>query len=362
MVNLPMPPPEMLTAIKRGLVIPAHPLALNRNRKFDERRMRALTRYYIDAGAGGLAVGVHTTQFEIRNPSIGLYRPVLENVANTAKEWRRAKSPFALIAGICSDTSQALHEAQVAAAYGYHAGLLSLSALKDATDDELISHCKAVADVIPLFGFYLQPAVGGRKLSIDFWRRFAQIENAIAIKIAPFNRYETINVARAVAESGRAGEVALYTGNDDNIVNDLLTPFNFSSVKNTSPMTSENIHIVGGLLGQWAVWTKAAVDLFSEIQAIINSQSPIPRHLLTIGAQLTDANAAIFDAANNFAGCIPGIHEILRRQGLLEGRWCLDENLDLSPGQADEITRVCAAYPHLTDDAFVAEYINKWLA
>ncbi len=332
------------------MVIPAHPLALNSIGKFDEKRNALLTRYYIDSGAGGLAVGVHTTQFEIRNPGIDLYKPVLENVAGTVNSWK-TRQPVALIAGICGETKQAEGEAETASELGYHAGLLSLSALKNASDDTLIAHCQAVAEIIPTFGFYLQPAVGGRKLSFDFWRRFSLIDNVVAIKVAPFDRYETINVARAVAASGRASDIALYTGNDDNIVGDLLTPFTFGDI---------TVRFVGGLLGQWAVWTKAAVDLFNEIRDVVNSDTPIPRHLLEIGAQLTDANAAIFDARNNFAGCIPGIHEILRRQGLLENRLCLDSSLDLSHGQADEIDRVCKSYPHLTDDDFVSQHLDKW--
>jgi len=346
----PMPPTDILSVLKEGMVIPAHPLALNNVGKFDEKRMALLTRYYIDSGAGGLAVGVHTTQFEIRDPRINLYKPVLENVAGTVNSWM-ARQPVALIAGICGETKQAVSEAETAIGLGYHAGLLSLSALKDASDDKLIDHCQAVAEVIPIFGFYLQPAVGGRMLSFDFWRRFSQIENVIAIKVAPFDRYETINVARAVAASGRASEIALYTGNDDNIVADLFTPFTFGDT---------TIRFAGGLLGQWAVWTKTAVDLFNKIKEAVSSDTPIPRHLLEIGAQITDANAAIFDARNNFAGCIPGIHEILRRQGLLENRRCLDSDLDLSPGQADEIDRVCNAYPHLTDDDFISQHLDDW--
>lgn len=362
MIQPPLPPTEIIARIKNGLFIPAHPLALNGERKFDERRMTALTRYYFDAGAGGLAVGVHTTQFEIRNPSIGLYKPVLGNVAHTVNEYNNSGKTIALIAGICGPLHQAVNEAKTAVDIGYHTGLLSLGAMKDATDDELISHCAAVAEVIPLFGFYLQPAVGGRKLGFDFWWNFCQIENAIAIKVAPFDRYETIEVARAVVEAGRAGDIALYTGNDDNIVGDLLTTFRFSDDPGTDEFGGhKSIRIAGGLLGQWAVWTKTAVELFNEIKSLISSKSPVPQRILTLGAQLTDANAAIFDAANNFAGCISGINEILSRQGLLEGRWCLDPALDLSPGQTDQINRVITAYPHLTDDEFVSKHLDDWL-
>lgn len=353
----PMPPDEILAALRRGLVIPAHPLALTAERKLDERRQRALTRYYLAAGAGGVAVGVHTTQFEIRDPNVGLYRPVLELAAETIGEYeRKAHRPVVRVAGICGPTRQAVSEAQTAAQLGYHAGLLSLGAMRDADTDELISHCRAVAEVIPLFGFYLQPSVGGRVLGADFWRRFAGIPNAVAIKIAPFNRYQTLDVVRAVAEAGRAGEIALYTGNDDSIVHDLLTAFRF--VVDGKPVRQR---IVGGLLGHWAVWTLRAVELLREIHAVAESEAPVPQELLTRAAEITDCNAALFDPANAFAGCIAGIHEVLRRQGLLQGRWCLNPREDLSPGQMQEIDRVMAAYPHLADDEFVAAHLDEWL-
>ncbi len=362
MKHLLSPPGEIISRLRDGLFIPAHPLALNRERKFDERRMRALTRYYLDCRVGGLAVGVHTTQFEIRNPSIGLYKPVLENVAGTVREFKTEGEPVALIAGICGKTSQAVDEARLASELGYHAGLLSLGALPDASDDELIEHCTAVSEVIPLFGFYLQPAVGGRKLGFDFWWKFCGIENAVAIKVAPFDRYETLEVARAVVEAGRGGDVALYTGNDDNIVNDLLTAFRFGDEAGANENNGhKSVRIVGGLLGQWAVWTRSAVRLFNEIKAIVKGRMPIPYRLLTLGAQITDANGAIFDAANCFRGCIPGINEVLTRAGLLEGRWCLDAGLDLSPGQEREIDRVMAGYPHLWDDDYVNEHLDRWL-
>ncbi len=318
----------------KGLVIPAHPLALTSALRLDERRQRALSRYYLAAGAGGLAVGVHTTQFAIRD--IGLYEPVLA----LAAEEMRGRDVIA-VAGVCGGTAQAVAEANTAARLGYDAALLSLSALRDASIDELIAHARAVAEVLPLFGFYLQPAVGGRVLPYDFWRRFAEIPNVAGIKIAPFNRYQTIDVLRAVRDSGRA-EIALYTGNDDHIVLDLLHPA-FS----------------GGLLGHWAVWTKCAVEM---LQRIKNERgAPVSPAWLRIADEMTDANAALFDAANNFRGCIAGLHEILRRQGLLAGRWCLDEHEDLSPGQAQEIDRVCRAYPHLRDDEFVKENLDRWL-
>lgn len=329
--------------LREGQVIPAHPLALDSARKLDERRQRGLTRYYIEAGAGGIAVGVHTTQFAIRDPAIGLYRTVLELAADEASAARRnASRPFALIAGVCGHTPQALSEAEVAVSLGYHAGLLSLGDWRTETEAEIIDHCRAVAEVIPLFGFYLQPAVGGRVLSYDFWRRFSEIANVWAIKIAPFNRYQTFDVVRAVVEAGR-DDIALYTGNDDNIVADLLTPYPIN-VGGTTVLR----WIDGGLLGQWAVWTRASVKLLERIKRARESGS-IDSSLLSLGAALTDANAAVFDAANAFRGCIPGIHEVLRRDGLLDGIWCLDPNEMLSPGQAENITRAIRSYPALTD-------------
>ncbi|MGH9662036.1 MAG: dihydrodipicolinate synthase family protein [Bryobacteraceae bacterium] len=314
----------------RGMAIPAHPLALTAERRLDERRQRALTRYYLAAGAGGVAVGVHTTQFEIRRH--GLYRPVLE----IARE-ELDRSEAVRIAGVVGPTPQAVAEAETARALGYDACLLSMGALRDASVADLLAHARAVADVAPLFGFYLQPAVGGRVLPYEFWRGFAEIDNVVAIKIAPFNRYQTIEVLRAVADSGR--DIALYTGNDDNIVVDLLTP-----------------PFAGGLLGHWAVWTKRAVELVDRARGATPD-----RAWLKLAMDTTDANAALFDAANHFHGCIPGIHEILLRQGLLAGRWCLNPAEDLSPGQMEEIDRVVRAYPHLNDDEFVREHRDEWL-
>ncbi len=327
-----------------GLVIPAHPLALKSNRKLDERRQRALTRYYLAAGAGGIAVGVHTTQFAIRDPRIGLLEPVLSLAIEESRS-----SEIVKIAGVCGKSEQALDESQLAKVSGYDAVLLSFAALNDATLPELLEHARIIASVMPVMGFYLQPAVGGRFLPYEFWRKFVEIENVVAIKIAPFNRYQTVDVVRALAESGRPHEVALYTGNDDNILNDLLTPFVFGN---------QRIRIAGGLLGHWAVWTKTAV---SHLALVKNNSDAISREQLTLAQQITDANAAIFDPAHQFRGCIPGIHEILRRQGLLEGRWCLDPNEDLSPGQMEEIDRVCRSYPRLQDDTFVQEHLDDWL-
>lgn len=334
-----------------GQVIPAHPLALTAQRTLDEQHQRALTRYYIDAGAGGVAVGVHTTQFAIRHPQHRLYRPVLELAAETVRAWRGADArPFALVAGVVGDTRQAVAEAETAAALGYHIALLGLGALPHASEAELILHCRAVADVLPLFGFYLQTAVGGRVLSYAFWRAFAEIENAWAIKIAPFNRYQTIDVVRAVADSSR-DDLALYTGNDDSIIADLLTPF---------PAAAGARRIRGGLLGQWAVWTRVAVQLLARVQA--TREGVTESGWLRENAAITDANGAIFDAAHGFAGCIPGIHAILHRRGQLKGIWCLDPAETLSPGQAEEIDRVCRLYPELSDDVFVSEHLERWLA
>ena len=345
-------PEQVLATLRRGVVIPAHPLALDAGRKLDPRRQRALSRYYLDAGAGGLAVGVHTTQFAIRDAA--LYRPVLELAMRTASEW--AKTPPVMIAGLAGRTVQAVNEAQVARDLGYHAGLLSLAAMKSASQDELIAHAEAIAREIPLVGFYLQPAVGGIVLPVSFWRRFAAIENVVAIKMAPFNRYRTLDVIRGVVEAGADDRITLYTGNDDHIVLDLVTPF--TVMANGRPIT---VRIKGGLLGHWSVWVKSAVDLLARVHAAAGS-GPIPAELLALDSQVTDCNAAIFDVANDFHGVICGCHEILRRQGLLEGIWCLDPNESLGPGQLEEIDRICAAYPHLADDAFVSANVARWLA
>lgn len=341
-----------------GVVIPAHPLALTPRRTLDERRQRALTRYYVHAGAGGIAVGVHTTQFAIRDPRHGLLRPVLELARDAAAEWRarlRTRQPLALVAGICGETRQAVQEAALAAALGYHAGLVSLGAMAAASDAQLVRHCRAIADVLPVIGFYLQPAVGGRALGFPFWRELAEVPGVVAIKIAPFNRYATLDVVRAVVEAGR-DDIALYTGNDDAILVDLLTPFRF-----VAGGTHVERRIVGGLLGQWAVWTKRAVEMLQAVQRE-TSRARIGREWLARAAALTDANGALFDARHAFAGSIPGIHEVLRRQGLLRGVWCLDPRERLSSGQAEEIDRVLRSYPELTDDAFVAEHREEWLA
>ena len=336
-------------------MIPAHPLALNAERKLDERRQRALTRYYVAAGAGGLAIGVHTTQFAIRDARTGLFEPVLRLAAEEMDRADRTRTePLVRVGGICGDTAQAVREAQLLKEFRYSAGLLSLAAVHDLDDQALIAHCQRVANILPIIGFYLQPAVGGRALSHRFWRQFAEIENVVAIKIAPFNRYHTLDVVRAVAESGR--DIALYTGNDDNIVMDLVTPYAFTIDGELCER-----RIVGGLLGHWAVWTKRAVELHRECRTLALAAQPIPKSLLQRSVEVTDCNAAFFDTANQFAGCIAGLLEVLRRQGLLEGIWCLDPNETLSPGQREEIDRVYRAYPALNDDNFVNEGREAWL-
>jgi hypothetical protein len=341
--------------LRKGTVIPAHPLALNAERKLDERRQRALTRYYVAAGAGGLAIGVHTTQFAIRDARIGLFEPVLRLAVEEMDRADRTRSePLVRVGGICGETAQAVREARLLNDLRYSAGLLSLAAVPDLDNQALIAHCQRVADILPIIGFYLQPAVGGRVLSHKFWRRFVEIENVVAIKIAPFNRYHTLDVVRAVAESGR--DIALYTGNDDNIVMDLVTPYAF-----TIDGQLRERRIVGGLLGHWAVWTKRAVELLDECRMVAVAAQPIPRSVLQRSVEVTDCNAAFFDAANHFAGCIAGLHEVLRRQGLLEGIWCLNPNETLSPGQREEIDRVYRAYPELNDDDFVREGREEWL-
>jgi dihydrodipicolinate synthase/N-acetylneuraminate lyase len=340
-------PAGVLETLRRGVVIPAHPLALTSTRRLDEARQRALTRYYVDAGSGGLAVGVHTTQFAIRE--VGLFEPVLRLAAETAAA--STQRPLVMIAGAAGKTAQAVKEAQLARGLGYHAVLLSLAAMKGASDDDLIEHCRTVAREMPLVGFYLQPAVGGIVLGSRFWRRFSEIENAVAIKTAPFNRYHTLDVVRGLVEAKAVDRVTLYTGNDDHIVLDLLLPFRVGGT---------TVRIKGGLLGHWSVWTKKAVELLDRIHATVASGT-VDEDLLSLDAQVTDSNAAFFDPAHDFHGVIAGCHEVLRRQGLLQGIWCLDPKESLSPGQAEEIDRVHREYPHLNDDAFVRENLARWL-
>ena len=341
-------------ALAQGLVVPAHPLALDADGRLDERHQRALTRYYVASGAGGLAVGVHTTQFAIREPAVGLFEPVLSLARDEMDRADRGRLiPLVRIGGICGLTPQAVQEASLLAGLGYHAGLLSLAALREASDDDLIVHCQRVAAIVPLIGFYLQPAVGGRPLGYAFWRRFAEIERVMAIKIAPFNRYQTLDVIRAVVDAGR-DDIALYTGNDDNIVGDLVTPYRLQT-----PAGPIERRVVGGLLGHWAVWTERASALLAECRAAARDRH-VSAALLRMGIEVTDCNAAVFDAANAFQGCIAGIHEVLRRQGLLTSTRTLTGET-LGPGQVDELDRVCRAYPHLVDDEFVAEHLETWL-
>ncbi|GAB6928435.1 dihydrodipicolinate synthase family protein [Paenibacillus sp. JCM 10914] len=347
--------PEQRKALQEGLVIPAHPLALDANRKLDERRQRALTRYYAASGAGGIAVGVHSTQFEIRDKGVDLYEPVLRLAIEEVRQAELTR-PFIMVAGVCGPTEQALEETALAKKLGYDAVLLSMGGLDGWSEQEILKRTKQIAQAMPVIGFYLQPSVGGKIFSFDFWRAFAEIPNIVAIKMAPFNRYQTIDVVRAVCYSSRRDEIALYTGNDDNIVNDLLTTYQFQvdGVTVTKP-------IVGGLLGHWAVWTRTAVKLLEEVKAA-RQDDRIAKEWLTRSIEVTDSNAAFFDPAHQFAGCIPGIHEVLRRQGLLEGIWCLNPHETLSPGQAEEINRVYRDYPHLHDDDFIQEHLEEWLS
>lgn len=346
---------QIREALQHGLVIPAHPLALDEAGRLDERHQRALTRYYAAAGAGGLAVGVHMTQFAIRDSRIGLFEPVLSMAREEMdRADARRRTPLVRIGGICGRTGQALAEADLLSQLGYHAGLVSLAALADSSDGELIAHSERVAERIPLVGFYLQPSVGGRPLSYAFWRRFAEIEHVVAVKVAPFNRYQTLDVVRAVMEAGR-DDIALYTGNDDHIVGDLVTSCRFPA-----SLGARERRIVGGLLGHWAVNTRRASELLCRCHTAASSGC-VPTALLRTGIEVTDANAAYFDAANGFAGCVAGIHEVLRRQGLLATARCLDPHEVLSPGQAAEIDRVHHAYPHLLDDEFVAAHLEEWL-
>jgi dihydrodipicolinate synthase/N-acetylneuraminate lyase len=344
---------EVKELLFKGTVIPAHPLVLDENRALDKERQRRLTRYYIASGAGGVAVGVHTTQFEIRRPEVNLLETVLRLAAEEIDKAQLSR-PFIKVAGIVGTTSNAIKEAQLAVNYGYDLGLVSPGGLNDYSEHDLIRHIHEVSEIIPVFGFYLQPAVGGRILSFNFWRQFVEIPNVHAIKVAAFNRYQTIDVVRAVCDTERRNEIALYTGNDDNIVADLLTPYQF----NVNGETVKK-RFAGGLLGHYAVWTKKAVELFAEIKKCLSNNSEGINSLLSKGIEVTDMNEVIFDARNSFHGCIPGIHEVLRRQGLLEGRWCLNPKEELSNGQTEEIDRIYEMYPHNTDDAFVKEFLEK---
>lgn len=339
--------------LHEGTVIPAHPLALDSHHKLDEYRQRRLTRYYLACGAGGVAVGVHTTQFDIRRPEVALLEPVLKLSAEEI-DCAQLNRPVIKIAGICGPTEQAVKEADLAVKYGYHLGLVSLGGLNDFSEDQLIKHIKTITTIIPIFGFYLQPAVGGQLLSFSFWKRLAELPGVHAIKTAPFNRYQTLDVVRAVCHSSRREEIALYTGNDDNIIADLLTNYRF----NINGKIIEK-KFAGGLLGHWSVWTHKAVQLFEKIKSCVQNDYSGIEELLAQGVAVTDMNAAIFDPSHAFRGSIAGIHEVLRRQGLLEGIWCLDEKETLSPGQLQEIDRVTEIYPELTDDEFVKNFLKK---
>ena len=345
--------PQVLAKVRKGTVIPAQVLALDENRKFAPKYQRALCRYFIDSGVGGIAVGVHSTQFAIRDPQIGLFEPVLKETGKFIDEYcAQTGRKIIKVGGVCGRTEQAVREAEFEGSCGYDAVLLSMAAFKNDSIESMITHCREVAKVMPLIGFYLQPSVGGRRLPYEFWRDFFEIENLLAVKMAPFNRYCTLDVMRAAAESGR-DDVTLYTGNDDNLLIDLISEYKFNGKK---------LRIKGGLLGHWSCWTKKAVELLDELHAVIDRGADIPQELLTRAIEITDCNAAFFDTAHDFAGCIPGLHEVLRRQGLLPGTWCLDPEEVLSPGQSDEISRVYAAYPHLHDDAFVKANLDRWLA
>ena len=338
-----------------GTVIPAHPLALRADLQLDEPRQRGLTRYYIASGAGGVAVGVHTTQFEIRSPEIDLYETVLR-IAAEEIESARLDRPFMKVAGVVGLTDQAVKEANVALKYGYDLALVSMAAFKNQSESDIIAHIRTIAEIIPVFGFYLQAAIGGRVYSYNFWQQFAEIPNVLAIKVAAFNRYQTLDVVRAVCNSSRVNEIALYTGNDDNIVADLITPYRFEVNGEIIEKT-----FVGGLLGHWAVWTEKAVKVLAAAKEFVKNEHAHAADILRLNMEVTDMNAAIFDPAHNFHGCITGVHEVLKRQGLMEGIWTLNPNETLSPGQAEEITRVTRDYPHLVDDEFVADFLAQQL-
>lgn len=355
-MNIPMPSLEIHEILKKGVAIPASPLALDTHRHWDENSQRTVYRYYAAAGAGGIAVGVHTTQFEIRNPEIGLFEPLLKFAAREIDAISHQQNrPLIKVAGVCGKTPQAVREAELASSLGYDMALLSLGALKEESEETLLTHCHEISKIIPMVGFYLQPAVGGRLLPFEFWRRFAEIENVVAIKMAPFNRYQTLDVIRGVALSRREKEITLYTGNDDNIIMDLLTPY-----KVKTPQGEITLRIKGGLLGQWAVWTHQAVKLLNEIHQVIDSSPSVSMEMLAKNMALTDANSVVFDAAHQFAGCIPGINEVLRRQGILPTNYCLNPNEVLSPGQAEELDRINRDYPFLIDDEFISSHLDEW--
>jgi len=347
---------EALRILREGTVIPANPLALDKNRKYDEKRQRAITRYYMDAGSGGIAVAVHTTQFEIRDEKYNLFETVIKTVSEEIDDYEKKNNKVIVkVCGVCGKTEQAVREAQLAKEYGYDAVLLSPGGLNDFSEDYMIQRTKAVAEVMPVIGFYLQRAVGGRRFSYDYWKKICEIKNVVAIKSAPFDRYCTLDLVRAAALSSRSDEIALYTGNDDNIVIDLVSGYKF-----TVDGKVYKKKFVGGLLGHWSVWTKKAVELFESLKEASESGS-ISTEILERANEVTDTNAAFFDAANGFTGCIAGLHEVLKRQGLFEGIWCLNPDEKMSLGQIEEIDRVYKMYPHLNDDDFVKENLERWL-
>ncbi len=339
-----------LAILHEGTVIPAIPLTLDENRKFDSASQRRIVRYYMAAGSGGIAAGVHSTQFEIRNPEHNLLRPVLETVIAEIEAFEKETGKTIVrVAGVCGKIPQACSEALLAKELGYDAVLLSPGGLADLSEEDLLDRTREVAKIMPVIGFYLQEAVGGRKLSRKYWKELSDIDGVAAIKCACFDRYRTQDLVKGVMESARADEVALYTGNDDHIVMDLLTPFEHNGKKK---------YFVGGLLGQWSVWTNRAVEIFNCCKET-RETGIIPAELLTVAEHLTEANGAVFDVANRFAGCIPGLHYILRKQGLMETIYCLNPDETLSEGQAEEIDRLWTAYPEIADDSFVKSFMAK---
>ena len=346
---------KALEILKKGTVIPATPLVLDENRKIDEKGIRLLMKYYLNCGVGGIATAVHTTQFEIRKPEIALFDPILKIVSEEIDGFEKKNNKVIVkVAGVCGAAEQAVREAETAKKYGYDAVLLSPGGLNSLSEEELIERTARVAEIMPVIGFYLQTAVGGRVFSYDYWEKICATENVAAIKCASFNRYQTLDVVRAAAMSERSGEITLYTGNDDNIVIDLLTEYSFDKNGKTVKRGFD-----GGLLGHWSVWTKKAVEIFNRIKEEKGKEA-VSKEMLTLAAQITDSNGAFFDTANNFSGCIPGLHEVLRRQGLMKNIYCLNPEETLSKGQAEEIDRVYRAYPHLNDDKFIADNIEAW--
>lgn len=301
-------------------------------------------------------MGVHTTQFAIRKK--GLYEPVLRLAVDTVSDLR-ARRPIIKVAGVSGTPEQAVAEAQLAADLGYDLALVIPGGSK--TEDELLEKVRLVSSVIPVFGFYLQPAVGGMPLSFKFWRILSDIEGVAAIKIAPFDRYRTFDVMRGVLMSERCSEIALYTGNDDNIVADL-----FASLSAVVGGEKREVRFVGGLLGQWAVWTRRAVSTLAMVKRA-RKGGLVPaemRELFEEAGEMTEANAVIFDATNDFKGSIAGIGEVLRRQGLTANSKTLESRDSLSPGQSREIEEMLIRHPslHTEDDEMIRQRLDQWLA